>query len=200
MFETRGNLLTISPYKIIKNLYTSNIEWHKINIPIPKVKESEYGKKQSKSDQSPTGKASKPVTPFPESGHMMKLVVLHPSRYATCNTRNFSAGLIPLHAHRHPGWVSYSHDLSSVLGSALEPGLPSQLNPVASQGLLARDSDPRTRLLVSLTLGDYGTKGQDTFSLASFMTLKPVSCRLLFQVLQPAQDEMWLPWTTAVST
>lgn len=115
MFETRGNLLTISPYKIIKNLYTSNIEWHKINIPIPKVKESEYGKEQSKSDQSPTGKASKPVTPFPESGHMMKLVVLHPSRYATCNTRNFSAGLIPLHAHRHPRWVSYSHDFSSVL-------------------------------------------------------------------------------------
>lgn len=173
MFETQGNLLTISPYKIIKTLHTSNIEWHKINIPIPKVKESEHGKEWSKSDQSSTGKTSGPAAPFPESGHMMKLVVLHPSRYATCSTRNFSAGLIPLHAHRHPGWVSYSHDLSGVLGSALEPGLPSQLDPVASQGLLTGDSDPRRHLLVSVTLGNYGTKYQDTFSPASFMTLKP---------------------------
>lgn len=140
------------------------------------MKESEYGKEQSKSDQSSTGKTSNPAAPFPESGHMMKLAVLHPSRYATCNTRNFSAGLIPLHAHRHPGWVSYSHDLSSVLGSAMEPGLPSQLDPVASQGLIARDSDPRTHLLVSVILRDYGTKCQDTFNLASLITLKPVSC------------------------
>lgn len=75
-----------------------------------------------------------------------------------------------------------------------------QFDTVASQGLLARDSDSTTHLLDSDILWNYGTRFHDTFSLASFLTLKPIVYGWHFQVLQPAQDEAWFSWTIAVST
>lgn len=179
------------------------MQWHRINIFIPKWEG--WGHSKAWSERSKTKTQTKPTSNpaascLPSWGYGIiwaQKGLESPTQTASssaCGNSVFFLGLLSFMP-----WLS-SADTPGVQASSIFPtGFTSQFHTMASQGLCIGASPLQHTGRSQCLLWHCGSRCPNTANLASSMHRGPTPHWWFCQILLPARDTAWPPWTTVAS-